>query len=93
MRLTKEQVDKVSGLILTRLKDNGLVVFKSDEHSVIEKIRDSILADLRAEDDLDREVEGILKNHAGAIDEQKADYRRMFTMVKTKLARERGITL
>ena len=52
-----------------------------------------ILKNLRDEDDLDREVEEILKSHSGSIDSQKIDYRKMFSMIKGKLARERGIVL
>ncbi|MBI5643454.1 MAG: DUF507 family protein [Deltaproteobacteria bacterium] len=91
MKLTKEQVEKISESILARLKDKDLIVFKADERRVLEKINEAILADLRAEDTLDKEVEEILKTHgAGA---QKLDYRKMFNMVKGKLARERGIIL
>ena len=52
-----------------------------------------IMRDLKAEDDLDREVEEILKTHTGSIDNQKIDYRKMFGMIKNKLARERGMVL
>lgn len=88
-----EQVDKVSGIIIERLKEKGLVVFKAPENKVLEKVREIIIRDLKAEDDLDREVEEILKTHTGAIDNQKIDYRKMFSMIKGKLARERGIVL
>jgi len=88
-----EQVDKVSGLIIERLKEKDLVVFKAQENKVLEKVREIIIRDLKAEDDLDREVEEILKTHTGAIDNQKIDYRKMFSMIKGKLARERGIIL
>ncbi|MBI5493067.1 MAG: DUF507 family protein [Deltaproteobacteria bacterium] len=93
MRLTKEQVEKISGLVLARLKDRDLVVFKADERKVLERVNGIILADLRAEDDLDREVEEMLKTRAGEINSQKIDYRKMFNMIKGKLARERGIVL
>ena len=58
-----------------------------------ERIKAAVFDDLKAEDELDREVENILKTHSQAVDAGKIDYRRMFTMVKTKLARERGIVL
>ncbi|MDO8427093.1 MAG: DUF507 family protein [Deltaproteobacteria bacterium] len=93
MRLTKEQVEKISGLVLGRLKEKDLIVFKAEERKVLEKINEAILADLRAEDDLDREVEEMLKTHTGEINSKKIDYRKMFNMIKGKLARERGIVL
>ncbi len=93
MRLTMEQIEKVSSLIFERLKEKNLVIFKSPEQEVLKKIHDAILADLRAEDALDREVEEILKTHTGAIDTQRLDYRKMFSMVKAKLAKEREIVI
>ena len=93
MRLTREQVDKISGLILNGLKEKDLIVFKTGEDTVLARIRDAILADLQAEDALDREVEEILKAHSGGAGSGQIDLRKMFSMVKGKLARERGIVI
>lgn len=93
MRLPKEQVEKLSKMILETLKAKNLVVFKTDEHKVLARMEAAIFDDLRAEDTLDREVEQILQGHSGAIDTQKIDYRKMFSMIKTRLAKERGIVL
>jgi hypothetical protein len=93
MKLTKDQVGRITELILTRLKEKELVLFKADEEDVASKMQAVFLADLKAEDNLDREVEQILSTHSAAIDSQRLDYRKMFNMIKTKLARERGIVL
>lgn len=93
MKLTKEQVEKISSLVIERLKEKELIVFKAGEALVLEKINEAILQDLKAEENLDREVEEIIKTHSGAMDSQRLDYRKMFNMIKNKLARERGIVL
>ncbi len=93
MRLTKEQVEKISHAIVDKLKAKELVEFKAAEPKVFERMVEVFLADLRAEDSLDREVEEILKSHTGEIDSQRIDYRKMFNIVKGKLARERGIVI
>lgn len=93
MRLTKEQVERIARMIVDRLKEKELVEFKAAEQKVLEKMVEVFLADLRAEDSLDREVEEILKGHTGEIDSQRLDYRKMFNIVKGKLARERGIVI
>lgn len=95
MRLTREQVEKIATAVVAGLKDKGLITFKSGEHAVIEKIHHVVLENLRAEDDLDREVEEILKTHVekGAVNAGKVDYRRIFNMVKAKLAKERGVVI
>jgi hypothetical protein len=93
MRLSKEQAEKITDLILARLKERNLIVFKADEEKVLKRMQGVFIADLKAEDNLDREVEQILSSHSAAIDTQRLDYRKMFNMIKTKLARERGIVL
>jgi len=93
MRLTREQIEKITRLCLDRLKEKELVHLKAPEQKVFERMVDIFLADLRAEDSLDREVEEILKGHTGQIDKERLDYRKMFNIVKQKLARERGIVL
>lgn len=93
MKLTKEQVEKLSAFILKRLEEKDLVVLKTTHERLLERINEIILENLRQEDDLDREVEEILKAHSGAVDSNRVDYRKMFNMVKGKLARERGIVL
>lgn len=93
MKLTKEQVEKLSAFIVKRLEEKNLIVLKTTEEKLLEKINGIILENLRQEDDLDREVEEILKAHSGAVDSSRVDYRKMFNMVKGKLARERGIVI
>ncbi len=93
MKLTKEQVEKLSAFILKRLTDKDLIVLKTSEEKLLARVNDIILENLRQEEDLDREVEEILKAHSESVDSSKVDYRKMFNMVKGKLARERGIVL
>lgn len=93
MKLTKEQVEKMMRTVLEKLKEKDLVDIKSTETKLLERMTEVFVADLRAEDSLDREVEEILKGHSGEIDSQRLDYRKMFSIVKNKLARERGIIL
>ena len=93
MKLAMEQVEKISGLILKSLKEKNLIIFKAGEAAVLEKMIEAMVRDLKAEDDLDREVEEILKAHSSELDSGKADYRKMFRMIKGKLARERGVVL
>jgi hypothetical protein len=93
MKLTKEQVERLSSLVMEGLKKKGLVVFKAEEAVVLEKIKGVILEDLSAEDRLDKEVEEILRARSSDLDSTRVDYRKMFNLVKHKLARERGIIL
>jgi len=93
MRLSKEQVEKICKLILNHLKAKELIVFKAQEEAVLSRIVEIFLKDMRAEDELDKEVEKLLKVHEREIEAGRMDYRKMFSLTKTKLARERGIVL
>ncbi len=93
MRLTTDQIETISGLILTRLKERELIIFKVDEETVYKRVVRSITEDLRAEDQLDREVESILETHSGTLEEDGIDYRKMFSMIKGKLVRERELII
>lgn len=93
MRLSKEQIEKISRIILDNLKAKGLVVFKASEDAVYHRMVEIFLKDMKAEDELDREVEEILKGHAREIEAGRMDYRKMFNLTKGKLAKERGIVI
>jgi len=86
-------VEKLVRASIERLKEKELIEFKADEKKVYERMVEIFVGDLKAEDDLDKEVEALLKSHSGAMDSQRVDYRKMFSMIKNKLARERGIVL
>lgn len=88
-----DKVEQIASLVLKGLKEKNLIVLKADEEKVLQRMQEAILTDLRAEDALDKEVEGILNAHAGAIDDEGADYRKMFRMLKNKLVKERGIII
>lgn len=93
MKLAREQVEKLTALVLENLKKKNLITFKVPEEQVLGKMLDVFIADLAAEDELDREVDKILGEHSREMDTERVDHRRIFNMIKHKLARERGIIL
>ena len=64
-----------------------------DRKSFVEQMDHAITEELSVEDRLNAEVRQLLKAYEQDIERGQVDYQRMFTMVKTKLARERGIIL
>jgi hypothetical protein len=93
VKLTNEQVENISTRVLKALKAKKLLVFKAGEAQILAKMQEAFLGDLHAEEELDREVEEIIKNHTGEMESRQVDYRRMFGLIKSKLAREREIVL
>lgn len=93
MRLSKERVRHISESVATRLQQEGQVAFIGDRKAFVEQIDHAIIEELSVEDRLNAEVRQLLKAYEQDIERGQVDFQRMFTMVKSKLARERGIIL
>lgn len=93
MRLRKEMVERISAKIVERLVRRELIVLDVNEEVLRTRIVHLIEADLMVEDRLNEEVKELLREYQDEMDKGNVDYSRMFTMVKTKLARERNLVL
>jgi hypothetical protein len=93
MRLSKERIRHISESLAIRLQQEGQVAILGDRKAFIEQIDHAIFEELSVEDHLNAEVRRLLNAYEQDIERGHVDYQRMFTMVKTKLARERGIIL
>jgi hypothetical protein len=93
MRLRKEMIARISAKVVERLLGRELLETEMPEAEFIAKINRLIEEDLLAEDRLNDEVKEILRDHQDEMDQGNVDYSRMFSMVKTRLARERNLVL
>ena len=93
MRLRHEEIEYVTWRIVQKLKESGEVDFFDSEEGAQEKISQAVTEDLMVEDRLNREVDDILRAHQSEMQHETVDYRRMFQLIKNKLARERGLIL
>jgi hypothetical protein len=64
-----------------------------DEGRAREVVRRILAEDFLAEEKIDAEARALMFNHAKEIRDSASDYKRLFALVKAKLARERGFTL
>ena len=64
-----------------------------DESRAREVVQRILAEDLLAEEKLDADARALLLDHAKEIRDSASDYRRLFSLVRTKLAKERGFTL
>lgn len=93
MRLRSEMIERIASRIVERLLRRELVEIQLSEKELQSRIARLIEEDLRVEDRLNDEVKAILRDYMDEMDKSNVDYSRMFTMVKTKLARERNLVL
>ncbi|MFQ5328445.1 MAG: DUF507 family protein [Thermodesulfobacteriota bacterium] len=93
MKIPIEQVERISSLIVASLKEKKLIELKSSESAITERIVELFTRNLHDEEALNRDVDNIMKSHAGEVESGQMDYRKMFNMIKSRLAKEREIIL
>ncbi len=93
MRLNKVRVHHLAVSVIERLQASGLLQIQGKLEVVIQKLEAAILTELQVEDRLNADVREMLKQFEREFAEGRADYQKMFTMVKQKLIKERGVIL
>jgi hypothetical protein len=82
----------MASAVVKRLTVRKIAEIK-DENTARAAIRQVVLDNLVAEEQLDAEARKLLLDHAKQIKDSAADYRQLLGKVKEKLARERGFIL
>ena len=91
MRLKKEFVEKISKKIIESLLSKNLIIWESSHDKLESIINEIIIDDLMVEDHLNEEVKELLDARTDEYERSMMDYGRVFQLVKSKLARERGL--
>jgi hypothetical protein len=88
----EQLADRMAEAVVKRLVVRKLADVR-DESRAREVVRRILAEDLLAEEKLDADARALLLDHAKEIRDSTSDYRRLFTLVRAKLAKERGFTL
>ena len=91
MRLKKKFVEKISKKIVDSLIRKDLIIWEDSRDKLESIIKDIIIDDLMVEDHLNDEVKQLLDSRTEEYERSMMDYGRVFQLVKSKLARERGL--
>lgn len=92
MRLNKNQIEHLGSMILRNLTKEAKLIME-DRTRLLEEITVLLTEEFQKEDRLDQEVRELLSKHMEKIRRENIEYQQMFKMIKTKLAREKGIVL
>ncbi len=92
MRLNKNQIEHLGSVILRNLVKEGKIIVE-DRVRLLEEVTNVLVDEFQKEDRLDQEVRELLSKHMEKIRRENIEYQTMFRMIKTKLAKERGIVL
>jgi uncharacterized protein len=92
MRLNKGQIEHLSSAVLRNLAKEGKIIVE-DRNRLLDEVILFMTDEFQKEDRLDQEVREILNKHMEKIRRENIEYQQMFKLIKTKLAREKGIVL
>lgn len=92
MRLNKNQIEHLAFLVVHNLLKDGKVLIENKD-LLVQEVTTVLNDEFQKEDQLDQEVRELLTKHIDEIRKGNIEYQTMFRMIKTKLARERGIVL
>ena len=93
MRIRKELLDRIAKKIVSTLIEGDYLVWEDRPEKLEAIVNGIIIEDLMVEDQLNDEVRLLIESRTKEYERDMMDYGRVFQMVKTKLARERGLIL
>lgn len=93
MRVTEERIQLLATVVVERLQEQGLLEIAGSKEHLIHDVRNAIADELSVEDRLHEEIRALLKQYEAEFRSGRSDYQKMFTMVKNKLVKERGLVL
>jgi len=92
VRLKEFQVKQICQKVLLTLRAKQLIILKASETAVLQKMERVFLADLKVEDDVNREAERLVEQYAsksqGNIDRQK-----LFQLIKKQIIKDRNLVI
>ena len=91
MRIKKELIERIASKIVKPLMDKDMIIWEERPEKLQTRIADIIIQDLLIEDQLNEEVKMLLESRTKDYERDMMDYGRVFQLVKSKIARERGL--
>ncbi len=93
MRLSSRKIEYLADRVLGLMQDSDLIHLGSNVETVWKTVADTIFANMRAEEDIDAEVEQLLTRHKAEIQGMEMDVADLRRRFKREVARKRGFTL
>jgi hypothetical protein len=93
MRLSESKVGSLAGQVVALLQERDDVAVATDANRLQALIHQAMVEELTVEDRLEEEVREVLKQYDREIRQGRLSYNTLFTRIKAKLVRERGLIL
>ncbi len=93
MRFSQEKVKDLARQIVTMMEEHPSVTLQDTPTAVAVEVGSVILDNLREEDEIDAEVDDLLREHSADIRSQDMDVESLRLKFRRQIARERGFVL
>ncbi len=93
MRLSPNKIDFLAEKVLEMIERAPEMHIQTNADLVYRVIADTFFDDMRAEEDLDTEVDELLKEHRGEIQAMDMDYGALRAKMKREIAKKHGFIL
>jgi hypothetical protein len=93
MRMAPEKVKDLAAKIVAMMREHEGIHLKEDETALRVIVGSVILDDLQEEDDIDREVDDLIRQHASDINAEDLDVEMLRRKFRLEIARRRGVVL
>ena len=93
MRLSPNKIDFLAEKVLEMIERTPVVHIQTNSDLVYRVIADTFFDDMRAEEDIEAEVDELLKEHRGEIQAMDMDYGALRAKMKREIAKKHGFTL
>lgn len=93
MRLSPNKIDYLAGKVLLLIQEHPRVHLVSNVETVHKIVADTIFANMREEDEIDVEVDELLRRHRAEIQVMEMDLTDLRRKFKREVAKQRGFIL
>ena len=91
--LSTQKIEYVADKILKLTQDNQRIHIISNVDLVQRSVADTIYANMKAEEEIDEEVDTLLSQHRGEIEAMEMNLGMLRAKMKREIAKKRGFTL
>ena len=93
MRMAPDKVKDLASSIVSMMQEHDGIHLNEDETALRVIVGSVILDDLEEEDDIDREVDDLIRQHSAEINSEDLDVETLRRKFRSEIARRRGVVL
>jgi hypothetical protein len=93
MKLNANQIQYICERVLRDLKEKNIIVFNTDEHTVLKRMIAEFEKNLKEEEAIESEAKKLLAQHQGELNSSGMNQGKFFMMLKKEIAKKKGFVL